>query len=99
MRYIILLLLVLDGCMPNSLSIRELSKYEWIYEDGYHIGDVLHFDKSNHFSISEDSIIYKNDVIVGRLLDFNKGSLMILSEKNEKGYYRNLRVNIYNKTK
>jgi hypothetical protein len=81
--------LVLISC-GNQKPAEIANKYVWRYVDGYHVGDELIF-KGGVWSIDKDNKVFKQGKQVGTLLKVSRDELIILSDKNEKGYYTIMR--------
>lgn len=72
------------GCSKRS---ERLIKSKWEYQEGYYIGDVIHFDKSNYYTIDNDCKIYKQGEFVATVKRIGNKKLEIKSEKGEVGFY------------
>ena len=63
-------------------------KNQWKYQDGYHIGDVIHFGAARYFSIDDSCKIYRNGDYVAFVKSVNNKTLKLISAKgNEVGFY------------
>lgn len=82
-RYIFFVLL-LSACSETRNYFIEC---RWKYQEGYHIGDVLHFEESGYYSIEDNTKIYRNGIHVATLKEVTKEKLKIVSIDNEIGLY------------
>lgn len=86
MKYILLsffLSLSILGCSDRN---HQVLNHRWKYAYGYHIGDEIHFD-ATVFILGENGIIYKNGVLVARVINVKESSLIIESNDNQLGNY------------
>lgn len=59
---------------------------EWKYVEGFNIGDLLSF-KNNYFKIDKENNIYKENIIVAKLVSIKHNEIVIESLSKEKGFY------------
>jgi len=83
--FIIIFITLIFGCDTQK---EKITKSEWKYGEGYHIGDWLKFD-SIYLTIDDTGRIFRNGKFIATVKNVNIRYLEILSKKNQIGYYHN----------
>ena len=62
---------------------------QWLYVEGAHIGDVLDF-RGGYYRVDEGDLILRvdSDSIVGRILNYKRKKLTIVTKAGEEGIYK-----------
>lgn len=81
---LIMSFLLFWGCASQK---EQVMKSQWKYQEGYHIGDVIHFDSTNYFTIDDNGKIYKQGDCIATVKKVSNKKLQVISNKNEVGFY------------
>lgn len=81
------LLVILTSLLLSCSSINNVKESRWKYVEGYHIGDLLDFNREDQFKIIDNGNIYIRNELKCKVIKHTKRKLIIEGNDGQLGMY------------